>query len=76
MSAAAGAAPSHPGQEALRVLGIGAHPDDCEAFMSGLAALVTGRGGIVRFLAVTDGTAGHHEQAGAVLARRRRSEAG
>jgi LmbE family N-acetylglucosaminyl deacetylase len=61
--------------EGTRLLCVGAHPDDSEAFASGLAALCTSNGGTVRFLAVTDGTAGHPEQAGATLARRRQSEA-
>jgi LmbE family N-acetylglucosaminyl deacetylase len=58
-----------------RLLCVGAHPDDSEAFASGLAALWSAGGGTVRFLAVTDGTAGHQELAGAALARRRRQEA-
>lgn len=54
---------------------IGAHPDDCEAKSSGLTALWTQGGGVARFVAVTDGSAGHHEIGGAQLARRRRAEA-
>lgn len=64
-----------PAAEGTRLLCVGAHPDDSEAFASGLAALCTANGGTVRFLACTDGTAGHQEQAGATLARRRQSEA-
>jgi LmbE family N-acetylglucosaminyl deacetylase len=58
-----------------RLLSIVAHPDDCEIQTSGLAALWTGNGGAVRFLSMTDGSAGHHELAGAKLAQIRRSEA-
>jgi N-acetylglucosamine malate deacetylase 1 len=68
-------APSAPGNEVPRLLCIGAHPDDSEAFASGLAALWSANGGLVRFLAMTDGTAGHRESGGAVLARRRQAEA-
>ena len=67
MTDAASAAP--------RLLCIGAHPDDCEIKTSGLAALWTANGGVVRFLALTDGSAGHQEKAGATLARSRKAEA-
>jgi N-acetylglucosamine malate deacetylase 1 len=63
------------GSTAPRLLCIGAHPDDCEIKSSGLAALWTANGGTVRFLALTDGSAGHQELAGGVLARSRRAEA-
>jgi LmbE family N-acetylglucosaminyl deacetylase len=58
-----------------RLLCFGAHPDDCEMKSSGLAALWTRAGGEVRFIAMTDGSAGHHEMAGEQLVRRRRAEA-
>ena len=58
-----------------RLLCFGAHPDDCEIKSSGLAALWTGAGGRARFVALTDGSAGHHELAGEPLVRRRRAEA-
>jgi N-acetylglucosamine malate deacetylase 1 len=63
------------GNAAPRLLCIGAHPDDCEIKASGLAALWTATGGEVRFLALTDGSAGHQELAGGALARSRRAEA-
>ena len=58
-----------------RLLCIGAHPDDCELQTSGLTALWTGNGGAARFLSMTDGSAGHQEDAGAKLAGLRRAEA-
>jgi LmbE family N-acetylglucosaminyl deacetylase len=59
----------------LRLLVIGAHPDDAEMKAGGLAALYRGLGHDVSFLSVTDGSAGHHIQTGPVLAARRRAEA-
>ena len=58
-----------------RLLCFGAHPDDCEIKSAGLAALWTGAGGRARFVALTDGSAGHHQLAGEPLVRRRRAEA-
>ena len=58
-----------------RLLCFGAHPDDCEIKSSGLAALWTRAGGQARFVALTDGSAGHHEMVGEPLVRRRRAEA-
>jgi LmbE family N-acetylglucosaminyl deacetylase len=58
-----------------RLMCIGAHPDDPELMAGGLAALLTGAGGPVCFVSVTNGEAGHYEMHGAVLARRRRMEA-
>jgi len=59
----------------LRILAIGAHPDDCEVKMGGTAALWAAAGHTVRFLSATNGQTGHHVQAGAQLARRRIDEA-
>jgi LmbE family N-acetylglucosaminyl deacetylase len=42
-----------------RLLCFGAHPDDCEIKSAGLAALWTRAGGQARFVALTDGSAGH-----------------
>lgn len=60
---------------ALRVLAIGAHPDDCDFTAGGLAALYAERGHCVQMLSLTNGDAGHHEMGGAPLAWRRRAEA-
>ncbi|MBI4604591.1 MAG: PIG-L family deacetylase [Planctomycetes bacterium] len=59
----------------LKVLAIGAHPDDCEVAAGGTAALWRRRGDAVRFVSVTNGNAGHHTMAPAELAARRAAEA-
>ncbi|MHC4716540.1 MAG: PIG-L deacetylase family protein [Planctomycetota bacterium] len=59
----------------LRILAIGAHPDDCEVKMGGTAALWAAAGHTVRFVSATNGQTGHHVQAGAQLAQRRIAEA-
>lgn len=59
----------------LRVLMIGAHPDDCELKTGGIAIKYRSRGHTVKFVSATMGDAGHHEQGGNVLARRREKEA-
>lgn len=59
----------------LRLLIIGAHPDDADYAAGGTAALYRQQGHIVRMISLTDGGAGHHEQAGLALVRRRRTEA-
>ncbi len=59
----------------VRVICIGAHPDDCEIGFGGTAAKFAARGDAVKFLSVTNGEAGHHLHAGPALAARRRREA-
>ena len=59
----------------LKLLVIGAHPDDAEYKAGGLAALYRGAGHEVRFVSVTNGDAGHHELSGPRLAHRRKAEA-
>lgn len=59
----------------LRVLMIGAHPDDCELHTGGIAIKYRYLGHIVRLVSVTMGDAGHHELSGGELARRRSEEA-
>ena len=61
--------------EQPRLLAIGAHPDDCDLRVGGLAALYTALGYAVKFVSVTNGDAGHHEMGAGALARRRRREA-
>ncbi len=63
------------GETGHRLLCFGAHPDDCELQASGLTALWTGAGGCARFVAMTDGSAGHQTLAGPELARLRQAEA-
>jgi len=59
----------------LRVLVIGAHPDDCDLDAGGTAILWAQRGHAVKFLSLTNGDAGHQSEGGGALARRRRLEA-
>ena len=59
----------------LRILVIGAHPDDCEYLAGGIAVMYSRLGHEVKFVSLTNGDAGHLELAGAPLARRRSAEA-
>jgi LmbE family N-acetylglucosaminyl deacetylase len=59
----------------LRLLVVGAHPDDADFKAGGLAALYRGLGHEVCFVSVTNGEAGHHQVSGAPLVARRRAEA-
>ncbi|MFQ5603529.1 MAG: PIG-L deacetylase family protein [bacterium] len=61
--------------EKIRVIAIGAHPDDCDSKFGGTAALFAEMGHAVKFVAVTNGDAGHQNEGGGALARRRRAEA-
>jgi LmbE family N-acetylglucosaminyl deacetylase len=64
---------SHP--ELAPLLAFGAHPDDCDLGAGGVAAKYAALGHKVRFVAVTNGDAGHQSQGGGALAARRRAEA-
>lgn len=55
----------------LRIIAIGAHPDDCDIKFGGTAAKLAKDGHAVKFLSVTNGDAGHHEMGGGALAKRR-----
>ena len=59
----------------LRLLIIGAHPDDADFAAGGMAALYRAHGNVVRMVSLTNGDAGHHERAGPELAKRRLAEA-
>jgi N-acetylglucosamine malate deacetylase 1 len=59
----------------LRLLIIGAHPDDADYHAGGLAALYREAGHVVRMVSLTNGEAGHQTQRGAELIQRRRTEA-
>lgn len=61
-------------QQPLRVIAIGAHPDDCDIGAGGTAALFAAMGHKVKFVSVTNGDAGHHEMGGGALAKRRYKE--
>lgn len=57
----------------LRVMVIGAHPDDCES-AGGIALRFVRAGHDVKFLSVTNGCSGHHENMGAALSAIRLAE--
>ena len=59
----------------LNVIAFGAHPDDCDQRAGGTAAKYAALGHRVRFVAVTNGDAGHQSAGGGPLAARRRAEA-
>lgn len=59
----------------LNIIAFGAHPDDCDIRAGGVAAKWAAMGHRVRFVAVTNGDAGHQSQGGGALAARRRAEA-
>jgi LmbE family N-acetylglucosaminyl deacetylase len=59
----------------LRIIAFGAHPDDCDIRAGGTAALWSKLGHAVKFVAVTNGDAGHQSEGGGALAKRRRLEA-
>ncbi len=61
--------------QTLRVIAIGAHPDDCDIGAAGTAAKFAALGHKVKFLSVTNGDAGHQSMGGGALAQRRRAEA-
>jgi LmbE family N-acetylglucosaminyl deacetylase len=58
----------------LRIIVIGAHPDDCDSCAGGTAIQWAAMGHRVKFLSLTNGDAGHQSQGGGALARRRRAE--
>ena len=61
-------------QEPLRIIAIGAHPDDCDIKFAGTAAQFARMGHKVKFLSVTNGDAGHQSMGGGQLAMRRKAE--
>jgi LmbE family N-acetylglucosaminyl deacetylase len=60
---------------ALRLLIIGAHPDDADYHAGGLAALYRAAGHVVKMVSLTDGGAGHQTLHGKELINRRKAEA-
>jgi LmbE family N-acetylglucosaminyl deacetylase len=58
----------------IRIIMIGAHPDDCDEQGAGTAALFAQMGCAVKFLSVTNGDAGHQSMKGKALAERRYKE--
>ena len=59
-------------EEPLRILIIGAHPDDADIKAGGTAAKWCALGHVVRLVSLTNGQAGHQSMYGPELARRRR----
>ena len=59
----------------LRLLVLGAHPDDAEFSAGGLAAHYRALGHAVKLVSVTNGEAGHHKTFGPKLVERRKLEA-
>ena len=57
----------------LRIIVFGAHPDDCDLDAGGTAALWAAKGHAVKFVALTNGDAGHQSEGGGALAKRRRA---
>lgn len=62
-------------EKKIRIIVIGAHPDDCDLDAGGTAAIFASMGYAVKFLSVTNGDAGHQKDGGVTLAKRRAAEA-
>ena len=60
---------------AIRIIMLGAHPDDCDQGSGGTAAIFAQMGYAVKFVSVTNGDAGHQTMKGIELAKRRFAEA-
>ncbi len=60
----------------MRMMFIGAHPDDGDISAGGTAARLIELGGEVMFVAICNGNAGHYKMSPATLAARRKREAG
>jgi len=58
----------------LRIIAFGAHPDDCEIRVGGVAAMWAAQGHKVKFVSTTNGDIGHWKEAGGPLAQRRLKE--
>jgi len=69
------AAPAPPDDGKLRIICFGAHPDDCEIQVGGVAAMWAAQGHHVKLVSVTNGDIGHWREAGGPLALRRKAEA-
>src|SRR6266571_4485909 len=63
-----------PDDGKLRIIGFGAHPDDCEWAAGGAGALWAAAGHHVKFVSATNGDIGHWREAGGPLALRRKRE--
>ncbi len=58
----------------LRIIAFGAHPDDCEIHVGGVAAMWSALGHRVKLVSVTNGDIGHWRMSGGALAMRRNAE--
>lgn len=63
-----------PNDGKVRVMVLGAHPDDCEIRAAGAAAKWAAQGHHVKFVSMTNGDIGHWRMAGGPLAQRRLAE--
>jgi LmbE family N-acetylglucosaminyl deacetylase len=70
-----GSVPAAAADGPLRIIVFGAHPDDCDLDAGGTAALWAAKGHQVKFVALTNGDAGHQSEGGGALAKKRRAEA-
>ena len=61
--------------EPVRIIAFGAHPDDCDICIGGLAVKWARAGARVKFVSLTNGDTGHFAMGGGPLARRRYAEA-
>lgn len=61
-------------QQPLRIIAFGAHPDDAELKVGGVASLWAAEGHKVKLVAMTNGDVGHFAMAGGPLAKRRKAE--
>lgn len=64
-----------PARQKLRIMMIGAHPDDCDFRCGGIAFKYTRLGHQVQFVSLSDGSGGHQTLQPEQLAVRRRREA-
>lgn len=62
------------GEEKLRIIAFGAHPDDCEVAAGGVGALWAAEGHAFKFVSMTNGDIGHFGMSGGTLAIRRMKE--
>lgn len=62
------------GEEKLRIIAFGAHPDDCEVAAGGVGALWAAEGHAFKCVSLTNGDIGHFGMSGGTLAIRRMKE--
>lgn len=73
-SSAVRSAQGPPNDGKLRIIAFGAHPDDCELQVGGVATMWAAKGHHVKLVSVTNGDIGHWREAGGPLAMRRKAE--